>query len=66
MNPQIAQLKINGRIIDMPKQVANEVNKFFVNVGPNTEKEVPKVPNIAPDKFLKNRNQFNFIITHIK
>ena len=49
----------------MPKQVANEVNKFFVNVGPNTEKEIPTVPNIAPDKFLKNRNQFNFIITHI-
>ena len=23
------------------------------------------LPNIAPDKFLKNRNQFNFIITHI-
>ena len=65
MNPQIAQLKINGRTIDMPKQVVNEVNNFFVNVGPNTEKEVPKVPNIAPEKFLKNRNQFNFIIAHI-
>ena len=24
-----------------------------------------KVPNIAPEKFLKNRNQFNFIIAHI-
>ena len=49
----------------MPKQVVNEVNNFFVNVVPNTEKEVPKVPNIAPEKFLKNRNQFNFIIAHI-
>ena len=53
MNPQIAQLKINGRIIDMLKQVTNEINKFFVNVvGPNTEKEVPQVPNIDPDQFL--------------
>ena len=32
----------------MPKQVVNEVNKLFVNVGPNTENEVPKVPNITP------------------
>ena len=38
---------------------------FFVNVGPNTEKDVPKVPNILPENFFKNRNQFNFIIAHI-
>ena len=42
------------RIIDKPIQIANEVNDFFVNVGPNTEKEVPKVSN-----------NFNFIIAHI-
>ena len=62
VNPKIAQLNINGRIRDMPKQVVNEVNNFFINVGPNTENEVPKVPNMTPEKFLKNRNQFNFII----
>ena len=30
---------------------ANAVNNFFVNVnvGPNTEKSVPKVPNILPE-----------------
>ena len=38
---------------------------FFVNVGPNTERDVPKAQNIFPDNFLKNRNQFNFIIAHI-
>ena len=38
---------------------------FFVNVGPNTEKEVPKVQNISPERFLKNRNQLNFLISHI-
>ena len=64
-NPHIAQLNINGRIIDVPKQVANEVNRFFVNVGPNTENTVPKVPNVLPDNFLKNRNQFELIIAHI-
>ena len=65
MNPRIAQLNINGIIIDKPKQVANEVNNFFVNVGPNTEKDVPKVPHILPDNFLKNRNQFDLIIAHV-
>ena len=38
---------------------------FFVNVGPNTEIEVPKAPNMPPEYFLKNRKQFNFIIVHI-
>ena len=36
-----------------------------MNVGPNTEKDVPKVPNILPENFLKKRNQFNFIIAHM-
>ena len=62
---KIAQLNVNGRVIDNPKQIVNEVNDFFVNVGPITEKEVPKVPNLSPELFLKNRNQFNFIIAHI-
>ena len=62
---KIAQLNVNGKVIDNPKQIVNEVNYFFVNVGPITEKEVPKVPNLSPELFLKNRNQFNFIIAHI-
>ena len=35
------------------------MNNFFVNVGPNTENDVPE------DNFLKNRNQFNLIIAHV-
>ena len=65
MNLKIAQLKIKGKVIDEPKMVVNEINNFFVNVGPNTEKDAPKVPNIFPEKFLKNKNQFNIIIAHI-
>ena len=41
------------------------MNNLFVNVGSNTEKEVPKVPNILPENFLKNKNQFNLFIAHI-
>ena len=51
MNPKIAQLNINGKVIDDPKRVVNEINNFFVSVGPNTEKDVPKVPNILSRKF---------------
>ena len=37
---------------------------FFVNVGPNTENMIPKVPNLSP-KFLKNCNQIKFVIAHV-
>ena len=56
---------MKGRIFDNPIDIAEKVNDFFVNVGPNTEKEIPKVPRISPSKFLYQRNQFNFLIAHI-
>ena len=65
VNPKISQLNVNGKIIDNPKRIVNELNDYFVNVGPNTEKAVPKVPNISPEHFFKNKNRFNFIIAHI-
>ena len=63
--PKIAQLNVKGRIFDDPKVIAGKVNEFFVNIGPDTELEIPEVPNISPTKFLKQRNQFNFLIAHI-
>ena len=64
-NFSISHLNINGKISTDPGEITNKFNDFFVNVGPNTEKGVPKVPNMTPDKFLRNRNQFNLIIAHI-
>ena len=61
----ISQLNVNGVIVDDPAMIAEKLNKFFVNVGPETEKKVPKVPNASPEKYLKNRNQFELIIAHI-
>ena len=58
-------MNINGKIIDDPKDISNSVNNFFVNVGPETEINIPKISHISPDEFLKNRNQFNLIIAHI-
>ena len=51
--------------MDDPAMIADKLNKFFVNVGPETEKTVPKVPHASPEKYLKNRNQFDLIIAHI-
>ena len=53
MNPKIAQLNINGTVIDDPKLVVNEINNIFVNVGSNTEKDVPKVQLYFQIIFLK-------------
>ncbi len=61
----ISQLNVKGKIIDDPVSIANNFNNFFANVGPDTEKSVPKVPHITPSFYLKNRVQFDFIIAHI-
>ena len=59
------QLNIGGNIIDSDKEIAQNFNNFFANVGANTEDLIPKVPNISPSKFLKNHNQINFAIAHV-
>ena len=38
------------------KLLTTNFNNFFVNVGPSTEKSIPKVPSILPSKFLKDLN----------
>ena len=37
------QLNVKGRTFDNPKDIAEKVDDFFVNIGPDTEKEIPKV-----------------------
>ena len=61
---KVSQLTIGGKVID-DKMLANNFNRFFVDVGSTTENSIPKVPNLSPSKFLKNRNQINFVIAHI-
>ena len=67
ISSKISQLNVGGKIIDNPKGIALGLNNFFANVGPNTERDIPVIPNgrIPPEHFLKNRNQETFIITHI-
>ena len=63
--PSITQLKANDRIIDDQNRIAQELNNFFVNVGPNIEKNIPTNPKTKPSKFKKNRNESDFSITNI-
>ena len=44
------------------KDIDETVNNYFVNVGAQAEQNISKNLIIKPDKFLKNRNQFNFQI----
>lgn len=59
---QISQLKVNNALTDNPEAISNAFNDFFVNVGPNVDKEIPVIP-IAPSAFLKNRIDLDFIPT---
>ena len=48
-NTEMTQLNIGRKTIDDDKELATTFNDFFVNVGPNTENTIPKVPNILLD-----------------
>ena len=61
----ITQLKVNEEVINNPKKIVEEINNFFVNVGPITEQTIPRNPVVNPVKYLKNRNQFNFLVTNL-
>jgi len=57
----INQIQIGNNTINDPKLMANAFNNFFANVGPNTDKEIPRTP-ISPLDFLKNRVINNFCL----
>ena len=61
----VSQLKIDEIIVDSPKEIAESLNNYFTNVGPNTEKDIPRNPVAKPIHYLKNRNQFEFVIAHL-
>ena len=61
----ISQIKVNNKVIKNEKEIVETLNNFFVNVGPNTDRNIPVNPKIKPEKYLKNRNQLNFLIAHI-
>ena len=38
----ISQIKVNGKEINDLKKIGNTFNNCFANVGPNTDKTIPK------------------------
>ena len=61
----ISQIKVNNKVIINQKEIVDTLNNFFVNVGPNTERNIPVNLKTKPEQYLKNRNQLNFLIAHI-
>ena len=64
ISPKTSQLNVNGNVIDDPKCIANSYNNFFTNVGFNIDKDIPII-NKSPESFLKQRNDENFLISHV-
>ena len=56
VNYGISQLNTKGKIMSDTKEIAECTNEYFANVGPLTEKNIPKVNNVSPNIFLKDRN----------
>ena len=60
-----SQLHIDGKIIDDDKDIATSFNTLFSKVGPITEENIPKIPNISSSKFLRDQNRITFVIAHV-
>ena len=58
---KINQIKTNNDIIDDPKMISNTFNNYFVNVGPNTDKDIP-FSTLCPSFYLKQRVERSFEI----
>ena len=57
----INQIQYNETVITDKKQIVNTFNDFFINVGPTTDREIPKTP-ISPLSFLKHRVASDFVL----
>ena len=64
-NLGLSQLLFNGKMFDGTLDIANHMNDFFVNVGPELDKNIPNIDHISPNKYLRNRNHFTFVIANI-
>ena len=58
----------SGKTVDNPCAIANIFNNFFVNVGENTDKNIP-CANCCPTSFLKGNfpdSMFLFLVTSVE
>ena len=54
-----------AKIIEHFNDVVNQLNDFFLAVGPLTESSIPRSENISPTKFFKQRNQLDFFLARV-
>ena len=58
----ISQINHNNSNLTHPTEIANTFNNFFVNVGHNCEREIPK-SHKKPTSYMGERNQNDFLFT---
>jgi len=59
-------IKVNNKTVNDKQQIANEFNKYFVNIGPNLAQSLPNTPNIPSyHSYLKGDfvNSFSLFLT---
>ena len=61
---QISHLLDNGKRIDNPVKMANFFNHYFVNVGSNIDKSIPRTKK-SPTDYLKIRNSNSLFLTPV-
>ena len=59
----ISQLNVNGKLISDPVKMANIFNKYFVNVGCNIDKSIPRTKKSALDYLKKTKSKFSLSCT---
>ena len=60
----ISHLTDNGSCVNDPVKMANTFNKFFVNVGPNIDKSIPRARK-APLDYLKNSSPSSLFLAPV-
>ena len=56
--PQVFQLK--NRSINDPQEIANEFNKFFIEIGPGLASKIPNIHDKSFQDYLKNPLHISF------
>ncbi|XP_065639614.1 uncharacterized protein LOC136072343 [Hydra vulgaris] len=52
-------IKSNDTFLYDKEEIANELNKYFVSVGPNLSQKIPQAVNPISNLFIPNTSQFN-------
>ena len=60
----LTEIKLNNHLEKDPKNIANEFNNYFVNIGPNLASKISLTAQSSYMKYLyDNPNQAMFIVT---